>query len=373
MLKSRVEIISVGTELLMGQIANTNAQYLSQKLPEIGLGVYFHTVCGDNNKRLAECIKIAESRADIIIFTGGLGPTEDDLTKETVCEYLGLEEVLDNISLSHIKEYFEKTGKVMAESNIKMAMLPKDQTVLKNDFGTAPGCLIKTNEGKIYILLPGPPRELKPMFENYALPLLKENDTHIESLFVNLIGIPESLAEKKMIDLIDSQTNPTFATYAKDGILTIRVTASGENSKELLNAAKKELISIFPEEIYSFDGSHISNVLINKLKEKSLKISTIENYTGGTIAEMLTKTGSSEIFGGGLVLPENMPIDDIDSRADIVLRAKETEEGASIAVDYLGQKLIFNHKIIGDREHKRILTAVNALFDVYKIIKEDEL
>lgn len=366
----KVEIISVGTELLMGQIANTNAQYISQKLPLVGLGVYFHTVCGDNVSRLLSCIKIAEERADVIIFTGGLGPTEDDLTKETVCEYLGLKEVLDDYSADKIREYFIKTGREMPESNLKMAMLPEGQTILKNDFGTAPGSFIRMPSGKIYILLPGPPRELKPMFDNYVLELLEDPEFNIRSMFVNLVGIAESSAEKKMLHLVHGQTNPTFATYAKDGILTIRVTASGENAGVLLEQAKQNLVELFPDEIYSFDGLHISDVLNNKLKSLNLNISVIETFTGGAISGMITSTENSDVFAGGIVLPEGADALQVNSNADIVIKAKRNEEGASIYIEDKRSKqtCIFNHKITGNRERIRTLTAVYALFDALKVV-----
>ena len=197
-MQKKVEILSVGTELLMGQIANTNAQFISRRLPEVGLGVFYHSVVGDNPERLTECLHYALSRSDVVITTGGLGPTQDDLTKEVIAKALGLKMVLDIQSEEWIKEYFMKLGKTMTDNNLRQAYFPEGCKILDNDEGTAPGCLIEQN-GKVIILLPGPPKELIPMFNKHIIPYFREKcATPLTSKFLRVVGIGESMVEKKL-------------------------------------------------------------------------------------------------------------------------------------------------------------------------------
>ncbi|HAG43893.1 MAG TPA: competence/damage-inducible protein A, partial [Clostridium sp.] len=226
------EILCVGTELLLGDIVNTNAQYLARRLSELGIFVYHQSVIGDNPERLKEAYKLAFSRSDLVITTGGLGPTKDDLTKEVAFEYFGKESVVHKESLKIIEGYFNKLGKPMSESNKKQAYFPKDAIILPNNNGTAPGCIID-EEGKILITLPGPPKEMKPMFEEAAVPyLLKYQDGILVSKVLRVIGVGESEAADMLSDIIDSQTNPTVAPYAKDGEVTFRITAKSHSEEE---------------------------------------------------------------------------------------------------------------------------------------------
>ncbi|MDF2523869.1 MAG: competence/damage-inducible protein, partial [Clostridiales bacterium] len=274
------EVLAVGTELLMGQIANTNAQYISNRLPQAGIGVYYHSVVGDNPKRLKECLNIALDRSDIIIMTGGLGPTQDDLTKETVSELMGKKLVLHEESLDKIKSYFAKTKRLMTENNVKQALLPEGCIVIKNNNGTAPGCIIESI-GKVVIMLPGPPSEMKPMFEETVMPYFWDKlDYKIDSRFLRIFGIGESAMEEKIIDMIEQQKNPTIAPYAKEGEVTLRVTAQCDKQEDpdniiipVVNEIKKRLGDF----VYSIEGKDMDIVVGELLLEKNISISLAES------------------------------------------------------------------------------------------------
>jgi len=304
----KAEIIAVGTELLMGQIANTNAQYISQRLPEVGIGVYYHSVIGDNPQCLKEALKTAMSRCDVIIMTGGLGPTQDDLTKETVAEMFGLEMVFDEVSAQNIKNYFNQIGRDMVESNLRQAYFPKDSIILYNDKGTAPGCIIEG--GNTIIMLPGPPSEMQPMFTKSVLAFFNEKCTErLSSAFVKIAGLGESSVEERLMPLINAQTNPTFATYAKTGDVTLRITASAQTEEESKNILSKALIDVkqyIGKNIYSIDNEDIEQVVIRKFTEKGMTLATAESCTGGLIAQKLTDVpGASAVVGYGFVTYSN--------------------------------------------------------------------
>ena len=214
------EILAVGTELLMGQIANTNAQYISSKLPDIGVYVYYHQVVGDNPQRLKDTLLHSLGRSDVIIMTGGLGPTMDDMTKETVAACFGKKLVLDEESLSRIKARMTGYGvSIMPKNNERQAYFPEGAAIMKNDNGTAPGCIINEG-GKIIIMLPGPPSEMRPMFDISVMPYLAQfTEYRLESKFLRVFGVGESRLEDMLKDIIEAQTNPTIATYAKEGAL----------------------------------------------------------------------------------------------------------------------------------------------------------
>jgi len=300
----KVEVLSVGTELLMGQIANTNAQYISRRFPEIGLGVFYHSVVGDNPERLTESLYIALRRSDVVVTTGGLGPTQDDLTKETVAEALGLPMELNLDCKAKIEEYFFKTGREMPANNYRQAYFPKGCILMENGMGTAPGCIVETEyEGKekIIILLPGPPKELVPMFDNCVLPYFKEKAEHrIYSVFLKVIGVGESKVEDLLIDTIDGQTNPTVATYAKDGIVTIRVTAndeSGEEPEKLVENTVEKICDILGENVYARLDEEPEFTVYKMLKERGMTMAAAESCTGGLISQKMTAfPGSSAVF-----------------------------------------------------------------------------
>jgi len=302
------EILAVGTELLMGQIANTNAQYISGRLPEVGVYVYYHSVVGDNPERLKEALKLALSRSDVVVMTGGLGPTKDDLTKETVAESFNRKLVLDNESLESIKGYFKKVGRTMVDSNIKQAYMPEGCIILKNERGTAPGCIIEDN-GKTVIMLPGPPSEMKPMFDDVLNYFAQKSSHRLVSKFLRIFGVGESLLEEKIMDLIENQTNPTIAPYAKEGEVTLRVTANCSNNEDpeaILAPTINEIKRRIGESVYSTEDKNLEDVVGELLIENNLTISLAESCTGGLISAVLTDIpGISAVFNRGIVCYSN--------------------------------------------------------------------
>ena len=308
-----VELISVGTELLLGNITNTNARYLSEQCALLGLSVYYQTVVGDNEKRLAETVETALSRSDCLILTGGLGPTEDDLTKEVCAKVLGFPLVKDENTAARLAEYFNSSAYKDAEipdNNWKQAMVPEGCKVLDNDNGTAPG-LIMEKEGKTVILLPGPPGELLPLFEKQVAPYLSGKQPEIiYSRMVKLCGIGESKAETMIKDMIDAQTNPTIAPYAKTGEVHIRVTARAadeKQAKKLIKPVIKELKERFGANVYTTDPEEtLEAVVVRLLKERNLTITTAESCTGGLLAgRLINVPGASDCFREGFITYSN--------------------------------------------------------------------
>ncbi|MBQ4531210.1 MAG: competence/damage-inducible protein A [Lachnospiraceae bacterium] len=305
------ELISVGTELLMGNIVNTNAAYLSKELTAIGVSVYYQSTVGDNKERLKAAIETALQRADVIILSGGLGPTADDLTKETAAEALGKKMHLDERSMNRIREYFQRIHrKNITENNWKQAMIPEGATILDNHNGTAPGILME-EKGKTVILLPGPPNELKPMFEESVIPYLqKSNPKVLYSKMVKVCGIGESHAETMIKDLMDAQTNPTIAPYAKTGEVHFRVTAMADNEKagkELVKPVVKELKRRFGDAVYTTkEEVTLEEKVVKILKKHGLTMVTAESCTGGMLAsKLINVSGVSEVFKAGLVTYAN--------------------------------------------------------------------
>lgn len=304
-----VEILAVGSELLLGQIANTNAQYISQRLSQLGINVYYHTVVGDNRKRMLEALKIASSRADIIITTGGLGPTLDDITKETVAEYLGLPLVLHQPSVDAIREYFRSRNRICTQNNLKQAMFPEKAIVLKNSVGTAPGAIIEEDE-KIYIILPGPPRELKPMFEKYVMPYLEgKSGEKIFSRVLRIYGMGESMVEEKVRDLLEKQQNPTIAPLASFGEVTLRLTVKCKRDQDpwpLIKPLEDEIRRRLGDAIYGVDDDTLERVVVDLLKKNDCTLATAESCTGGLIANRITNVpGASEVFLEGMITYSN--------------------------------------------------------------------
>ena len=300
-----VEILSVGTELLLGNIANTDAQILSKELSALGLNVYYHTVVGDNPGRAREAVAIAKKRADIIITTGGLGPTCDDLTKNVLAEAFGKKLVFDPESAERIRSYFTRTGRPMTENNLQQAMLPEGCTILTNDWGTAPGCAFFA-DGVHVIMLPGPPSECGPMFRFRAVPYLRAlSEGVIASHTIKLFGIGESTMEAQLREQMNAMHNPTLAPYAKEGECELRVTAKAatdEEAQALLRPTVEQIKALFGSKVYGVDVSCMEEVVEVLLKEKGLTIGTAESCTGGLMAKRLTDLpGASRIFRGGIV------------------------------------------------------------------------
>lgn len=298
------ELISVGTEILLGDILNTDAQFLSIELARLGISVIHQSTVGDNRERLLAQLKEAADRSDIIILSGGLGPTPDDLTKEVCCEFFGKKMFLHEPTVEKIKTYFSTKGMKMAQNNLKQAMLPKDCVIFPNDNGTAPGMAIE-KDGVHILVLPGPPRELKPMFRNCAVPYLMQfSDRIIVSHNIRTFGIGESLMAERVNDLFDAE-NPTVAPYAKDGEALLRVTAMARTKEEAENLCKpviNEIKNRLDGFVYGVDYTCIEEAVIEMLKEKHMKVATAESCTGGLIAKRITDVpGASEVFDCGII------------------------------------------------------------------------
>lgn len=306
-----VELISVGTELLLGNIVNTNTQYLAEKCALLGLSMYHQVTVGDNRERLSETIETALKRSDIVILTGGLGPTEDDLTKEVCASVMGFELEEDSHTKERIKKYFKNNiYKEIPDNNWKQAIIPHGAMVLDNDNGTAPG-LILEKDGKAAILLPGPPGELKPLFERAVVPYLKKLQPEvIRSQMLKICGHGESQVEDKLLDLIDKQTNPTIATYAKTAEVHLRVTAkadSEEEAKRILKPVVKEIKNRFGDDIYTTkEEETLEMAVVRLLTKHELTVTTAESCTGGLIAGRLVNVpGASGVFREGFITYSN--------------------------------------------------------------------
>lgn len=299
------ELIAVGTELLLGNIANTDAQMISEGLSQLGINVYYHTVVGDNPERVRQAVDIARHRADILITTGGLGPTCDDLTKVAIAQAFGKELVYHAPSAQRIRDRFAAMERPVTENNFQQAMLPEGCTVLDNDWGTAPGVAFEA-EGTHVIMLPGPPKECEMMFRHRAVPYLKAlSDGVIVSRTVKTFGIGESAAEALLRDLMNSLQNPTLAPYAKPTGTELRITAHAQTEAEalaLIVPVEKQVKEILGDKVIGVDVGSLEEVCYALLKEKGLTVGTAESCTGGLIAKLITDLpGSSTLFRGGIV------------------------------------------------------------------------
>ena len=414
----KTEILSVGTELLMGQIVNTDAGYISKRLPEAGAGVYYHTVVGDNPSRLRDCLLIALGRADVVITTGGLGPTQDDLTKHTIARVLGLKLYDHRESRDRIDSFFAARGRTPTENNYRQAMIPEGAEVLTNDNGTAPGCLIRCRgvyEGRVIIMLPGPPDELKPMFDKYVMKFYSDNSRQkLHSVFVRICGCGESLVETRLASMIDGQTNPTFATYAKSGQVTVRVTAGAETEEEaekLTRDAAEKIKEILGDDVYSVDDEEPEETLVRLLKENGLTVSTAESLTAGMIASKIASVpgASAALVSGTVVYTDEakkrlLGVNEKTLTEHTAVSAETCREMAegmkklsgsdfSIAVTgYAGPKVadepvglvyigvaapdktvVRECRFTGSREKIRTLTAVNAIDLTRRLVTEQKI
>ncbi|MEG1151691.1 MAG: competence/damage-inducible protein A [Oscillospiraceae bacterium] len=300
------EIVCVGTELLTGNTINTNASYIAKKMMGLGIDMYHQVVVGDNPKRLTDAILTAINRSDLVITSGGLGPTYDDLTKETICKALGKDLVLNKDAEANLKEYFSRKNQTMPEINLKQAFMPSDATPIPNQNGTAEGIIIPCKGNKRLIMLPGPPSELIPMMENFVLPMLqKEQKKIIVCRNINTIGIGESRIAQFLKYYSENMSNPSVATYVNNNEVIIRITANAENeeeAQELIDKVEEEIRKIVPSEfIYGVNLSSIEEAVISLLISKNLKIATAESCTGGLVSKRLTDiNGASKVFECGV-------------------------------------------------------------------------
>ena len=298
------ELVFVGTELLLGDILNTNAQYLSRQLAAIGVSVLHQSVVGDNPDRLRQVLETAFSRADTVLTTGGLGPTKDDLTKEVCADLFQKKLVLHDESLRRMKAYFDVKGVVMPKTNEKQAWMPEGAVIFENTNGTAPGCAME-QDGKRLLMLPGPPREMKAMFERSTLPYLRQfSDGVICSREIRTFGIGESSMAQTVSDLLDKE-NPTVAPYAKSGEAMLRVTAKAKTETEaeaLLEPVVQEILQRLDGYVYGVDVPNIETAVVRELLRRNISVATAESATAGLIAKRLTDVpGASAVFGCGIV------------------------------------------------------------------------
>ncbi|MCR8630736.1 competence/damage-inducible protein A [Paenibacillus radicis (ex Xue et al. 2023)] len=308
----KAEIIAVGTELLLGQILNTNAQFLAQSCADLGVSVYFQTVVGDNMSRLTEALQTAKSRADLIICTGGLGPTQDDLTKDALAAFLGRQIIMHQPSMDAIESMFSTRGIHMVESNRRQALMLEDSDPLINDAGLAVGIAL-TQDQTHYVLLPGPPKEMKPMFERYAAPWISAKMNHVHPLYSRMLkfaGIGESSLEHELLDLIEAQTDPSIAPYAKEGEVAIRLTtraASVEEANLKLDPVELEIRSRLGQFVYASEDVTLEQEIVRILSARKQLLAAAESCTGGLFSNMLTSVpGSSAVYRGGIICYSNM-------------------------------------------------------------------
>ena len=300
------EIIAVGTELLLGNIVNTNARDISQALSAVGVNVFWHTVVGDNPQRLKEALDVARKRADVIITTGGLGPTYDDLTKQTICEAFGKPLVLHQDILDDLKVFFEKNVHMkMPSNNLQQAELPEGCTVFDNPVGTAPGCAFES-DGIHILMLPGPPFEMLTMLKGHVVPYLRNLSSEvIVSHDIMTFGLGESPMEELMREKMSRMENPSLATYAKPSEVRLRATAkaeSAEAAEAMLAPVVKDVTDFLGDYVYGVDVSSLEETCFRLLKEKNLTLATAESCTGGRVAERITALpGVSAVYRGGVV------------------------------------------------------------------------
>ena len=298
------ELIAVGTEILLGDIVNTDAQVISQGLSELGINVFYQTVVGDNPARLRHVVETARDRADIIITTGGLGPTLDDLTKETLATVFGKKMALHQPSLDRIKGFFQTIGREMTPNNEKQAWLPEGCTVFTNEWGTAPGCAFEAY-GKHVLMLPGPPRECNPMWKECAMPYLyKLAGGCIVSRNVRVFGLGESNMETILHDMMAESTNPTIAPYAKTSECFARVTAKADTPKEcekLLDPVVAKICDLLGDDVYGVDVDSLEQVVGDGLRDRGLTLAVAESCTGGLLSKRITDVpGCSDYYLGGV-------------------------------------------------------------------------
>ena len=342
------EIIAVGTELLLGNIANTDAQMISASLSELGINVFYHTVVGDNPARLRDAVAIARNRADIIITTGGLGPTYDDLTKQTVAECFDLELEEHPEVVHELREYFKKhlPHSPMPENNLQQAMLPVGCTVLKNNCGTAPGCAFE-KDGKVVIMLPGPPRECESMFHLAAMPYLRKfSDAVIVSSNVMIFGMGESAVEEKLRTMMTENENPTVAPYVANGVVRLRVTAKAESeeaAKEMLSPVVAEIKETLGAHVFGVDVETLEQAVVEELRKQGVTLSSAESCTGGLFSKRITDIpGSSEIFLGGVVSYAN------SAKTDILgVRAEDIEKYGAVSKQVAVQMAQGARRVLG--------------------------
>lgn len=304
----RAEIITIGNELLSGNVLNTNTYYLTKRLSEIGIEVLYHTSVKDDAQMLKDVVNIGLNRADLLIFTGGLGPTYDDLSKEVISNSLGLNLTLNEECKKTIEDYFRKLNREMTPNNIKQAYIPEGAKYIPNEVGTAPGIFIEWKD-KVIVMLPGPPKEMQLMFDKYVVPFIKQDFVIIEKT-IKTIDIGEAQVESTIQDIIKSNKDVYIATYAKDGIVDIKIVAKGRDKNsidEILNDAINKIKNKIADYIYSYEDETIEEVVFKILKKNKMKVAFCESCTGGLISSKFTRIpGASEVFDRAYITYSNL-------------------------------------------------------------------
>lgn len=307
----KAEVIGIGTELLLGQIANTNAQWISEKLATRGINVYYHQVVGDNPGRIQEALALSAARADLIFITGGLGPTDDDITREMMAEFVGRPLIKSEEAMKQLAAFFTARQRSMSENNKKQAQVIEGSTLINNGVGTAPGMIIPWQE-KFFFIMPGVPNEMKMMMKETVLPFIRETydiDDVIRSKMLRFIGIGESQLEMEVKEIIDRQTNPTIAPLASDGEVALRLTAKAstiDQAERLIKDVELQLIERVGDYLYGEDGDSIASAVVKLLEMKRLTLSAAESLTGGRFSDWLVSVpGASQVFKGSIVTYQN--------------------------------------------------------------------
>ncbi|HFI2462883.1 TPA: competence/damage-inducible protein A [Streptococcus suis] len=336
----KAELIAVGTEILTGQIINTNAQFLSEKCAELGIDVYFHTAVGDNENRLLSVLEVASQRSDLVILCGGLGPTEDDLTKQTLATFLGRNLVFDELAMAKLDRFFaSRPGRVRTPNNECQAQIVEGSQALQNPAGLAVGGMIE-QDGVTYIVLPGPPSELKAMFSESLLPLLSQSQQQLYSRVLRFFGIGESQLVTVLADLIDKQTDPTLAPYAKVGEVTLRLSTKATSQEEAnlrLNQLEEEILQHDKLADYFYacgEDNSLVKTVATRLAEKRQTIAIVEQGTGGLLqAELSLALADQPYFSGGKVIGQlGTESGRLSEEADCIRQELQADLGLAVSV-----------------------------------------
>ncbi|HEL9636764.1 TPA: competence/damage-inducible protein A [Streptococcus suis] len=336
----KAELIAVGTEILTGQIINTNAQFLSEKCAELGIDVYFHTAVGDNENRLLSVLEVASQRSDLVILCGGLGPTEDDLTKQTLAIFLGRNLVFDELAMAKLDRFFaSRPGRVRTPNNERQAQIVEGSQALQNPAGLAVGGMVE-QDGVTYIVLPGPPSELKAMFSESLLPLLSQSQQQLYSRVLRFFGIGESQLVTVLADLIDKQTDPTLAPYAKVGEVTLRLSTKATSQEEAnlrLNQLEEEILQHdkLADYFYAYgEDNSLVKTVATRLAEKRQTIAIVEQGTGGLLqAELSLALADQPYFSGGKVIGQlGTESGRLSEEADCIRQELQADLGLAVSV-----------------------------------------
>ncbi|HEM4881736.1 TPA: competence/damage-inducible protein A [Streptococcus suis] len=336
----KAELIAVGTEILTGQIINTNAQFLSEKCAELGIDVYFHTAVGDNENRLLSVLEVASQRSDLVILCGGLGPTEDDLTKQTLATFLGRNLVFDELAMAKLDRFFaSRPGRVRTPNNERQAQIVEGSQALQNPAGLAVGGMIE-QDGVTYIVLPGPPSELKAMFSESLLPLLSQSQQQLYSRVLRFFGIGESQLVTVLADLIDKQTDPTLAPYAKVGEVTLRLSTKATSQEEAnlrLNQLEEDILQHdkLADYFYAYgEDNSLVKTVATRLAEKRQTIAIVEQGTGGLLqAELSLALADQPYFSGGKVIGQlGTESGWLSEEADCIRQELQADLGLAVSV-----------------------------------------